>query len=150
MEAAIWGLPGIAVSLQIAEKPLRNPDFNTSALVARSIAEQVLRDGMPKNTLLNVNVPHLPGTEIQGIRVTRQGLRIYHDRLLKRLDPRQRPYYWIGGDMPTGVPEDGTDYGALMAGFISVTPIQLDLTAHEVLGPLRERAEGWTWQPGKV
>jgi 5'-nucleotidase len=71
--------------------------------------------------------------QIRGIRTTRQGLRVYHSRLDERIDPRGRPYYWIGGDAPTGVPERGTDVGALAEGFVSVTPLQLDLTAYRAL-----------------
>jgi 5'-nucleotidase len=68
-------------------------------------------------------------------------LRVYHSRLDQRVDPRSKPYYWIGGDAPTGVPEHGTDVGALAEGFISVTPLQLDLTAYHVLANLNN----WHW-----
>lgn len=71
--------------------------------------------------------------QINGFRVTRQGLRVYHDRLDRRVDPRGRLYYWIGGDSPTGIPEDDSDIGALADGYVSVTPIQLDLTAYPVM-----------------
>ena len=77
----------------------------------------------------------------RGILVTRQGLRVYRDRLDRRLDPRHRPYYWIGGDVPTGVPEEGTDIGALAGDYVSICPIQLDLTAHHNLEPIR----AWGW-----
>jgi 5'-nucleotidase len=70
-------------------------------------------------------------------------MRVYHDRLDKRRDPRGRDYYWIGGDRPTGVPKEGTDVGALAAGYASVTPLQLDLTAYPVLDEMRE----WSWGP---
>jgi 5'-nucleotidase len=66
-------------------------------------------------------------------------LRVYRDRLERRLDPRGKPYFWIGGDAPTGVPEEGTDFGALAEGFVSVTPLGLDLTACDALEHLR----GW-------
>ena len=74
--------------------------------------------------------------------VTRQGLRVYHSRLDERTDPRGRPYYWIGGDAPTGVPERGTDVGALAEGFVSVTPLQLDLTAYRAMTDLNT----WQWE----
>ena len=64
-----------------------------------------------------------------GFKITRQGLRIYHDELVSRVDPRGKPYYWIGGEAPSGVEEPGTDYGALLSGYISITPLQLDLTS---------------------
>jgi 5'-nucleotidase len=69
----------------------------------------------------------------QGFRRTRQGLRVYHSRQDERIDPRDRPYYWIGGEAPTGVPERGTDIEALAKGVISVTPLPLYLTAYHVL-----------------
>lgn len=140
MEAAIWGLPGVAVSLQSSEHGAGKMDYAPAAQIAQQIVRRVLHDGLPKGILLNVNVPCLPQEKIRGIQVTRQGLRIYNDALVKRLDPRSRPYYWIGGEAPTGVEEDGTDYGAIMSGHVSVTPIQLDLTAYTFLDTLR----GWT------
>ncbi len=79
--------------------------------------------------------------ELKGFAITRQGLRIYRDELVKREDPRGRPYYWIGGDAPTGVKEEGTDIGELAAGFVSITPLQLDLTAHQMLDQLKK----WEW-----
>ena len=85
-----------------------------------------------------MNVPYLPLTGLKGYRISRQGLRIYRDELIKREDPRGRPYYWIGGEAPTGVPDAGTDFGDLQAGFVSITPIQLDLTAHDLLQRLRD------------
>ena len=71
--------------------------------------------------------------------VTRQGLRLYRDELDRRFDPRGRPYFWIGGQPPTGVDEPGTDFGALRAGYVSITPLQLDLTAREAM----EQLEQW-------
>ncbi|MCA1900359.1 MAG: hypothetical protein LDL50_06590, partial [Chloroflexi bacterium] len=98
--------------------------------------------GLPAETLLNVNVPFCKTEEIRGFRITRQGLRVYHSRLDERIDPRGRPYYWIGGDAPTGVPEPGTDVGALAEGYVSVTPLQLDLTAYQAISDLNT----WNWQ----
>jgi 5'-nucleotidase len=143
MEAAIWGLPGVAVSLQNPQHGAGKMDFAPAAQIAQQVVRQLLRESLPKGILLNVNVPALPADQIRGIQVTRQGLRIYNDALVKRLDPRSRPYYWIGGEAPTGVIEDGTDYGALMAGYVSVTPIQLDLTAHAFLDTLRGWGSAW-------
>jgi 5'-nucleotidase len=87
-------------------------------------------------------VPLLADEKIRGIVLTRQGLRVYHSRLDERIDPRGKPYYWIGGDAPTGVPERGTDVGALAEGFVSVTPLQLDLTAYRALTDLNT----WQWE----
>jgi 5'-nucleotidase len=141
MEAIIAGLPGIAVSLDSPENHTGLLDYTPAAEFGRRVAEQVLTHGLPKGVLLNVNVPYLPIDKIKGTVVTRQGLRLYRDELVQRQDPRGRPYYWIGGEAPTGVPEEGTDFGALKQGYVSVTPLQLDLTAHAAMAGLKN----WTW-----
>ncbi|MBK9604645.1 MAG: 5'/3'-nucleotidase SurE [Anaerolineales bacterium] len=141
MEAVIAGLPGVAVSLEIPDGHVGPIDFGPSALAAGMAVRNVLQHGLPADTLLNVNVPFLKQDEIQGFRMTRQGLRVYHSRLDERVDPRGRPYYWIGGEAPTGVPESGTDVGALSDGFVSVTPLQLDLTAYRAVSEINT----WNW-----
>lgn len=141
MEAVIAGLPGVAVSLEIPDGHVGPIDFGPSALAAGMAVRNVLQHGLPADTLLNVNVPFLKQEEIQGFRMTRQGLRVYHSRLDERVDPRGRPYYWIGGEAPTGVPESGTDVGALSDGFVSVTPLQLDLTAYRAVSEINT----WNW-----
>ena len=133
MEAVIWGLPGLAVSLESPENHLGAADYTPAAQIAKKVADLMLTSQMPEDIVLNLNVPGLPLTEINGLQVTRQGLRVYHDELLIRSDPRGAPYYWIGGDPPTGVPDQGTDIGALKAGFASLTPLNLDLTAANTL-----------------
>ena len=137
MEAAIADLPGIAFSLATPEEQRGQLDFGPAARVAQRIMRQVIERGLPKGTLLNVNIPYLPDEQIQGVRITRQGLRVYRDLLVRRQDPRGRPYYWIGGEAPTGIPEDGTDFGALAQGYVSITPLHLDLTAHHCLSELQ-------------
>ncbi|HET9915321.1 MAG TPA: 5'/3'-nucleotidase SurE, partial [Anaerolineales bacterium] len=117
-----------------------------AARAAGRVVRQVIENDLPHQILFNVNVPFLPDEKIQGIRLTWQGLRVYHSRLDKRVDPRGKPYYWIGGDAPTGVPEQGTDVGALAEGFISVTPLQLDLTAYRVLANLNT----WHWNESSI
>jgi 5'-nucleotidase len=130
MEAAIWGIPGVAVSLDRPENNSALIDYQPASEAAHQIIAW-LKDqpDLPEDTILNVNVPYLPLSEMKGFKITRQGLRIYRDALLRRLDPRGKPYYWIGGEAPTGVEEPGTDYGSLAAGYVSITPIQLDLTS---------------------
>lgn len=141
MEAVIAGLPGIAVSLDLPENHVGELNYYPAARVARRVVEHVLANGLPAETLLNVNVPYLEDDELRGFLLTRQGLRVYHSRLDERIDPRGRPYYWIGGDAPTGVAERGTDVGALAEGYVSITPLQLDLTAYRVLSDLNH----WNW-----
>ena len=142
MEAAIWGIPAVAVSLDSPENHLGLVDYAPAANYAATVVQSVIRYGLAPSVLLNVNVPYLPAQEIKGILVTRQGLRVYHDKLDRRKDPRGREYVWIIGDAPTGIPERGTDIGALAEGYVSVTPIQLDLTAYQSIPDLNT----WLWQ----
>jgi 5'-nucleotidase len=141
MEAVIAGIPGIAVSLEVPEGHIGEIDFGPAARAAEHVVRHALENGVPSEILLNVNVPFLHDEEIRGFRLTRQGLRVYHSRLDERIDPRGRPYYWIGGDAPTGVAERGTDIGALAEGYVSVTPLHLDLTAYRALTDLNT----WPW-----
>lgn len=141
MEAAIWGIPGLAISLDSPDNHLGDVDYGPAARVARKVIEQVVKNQLDNKILLNVNVPYLADEEIKGYHITRQGLRVYRQRLDRRSDPRGRPYYWIGGDSPTGIPEEGTDFGSLANGYVSITPLKLDLTAENMLDTLR----GWTW-----
>jgi 5'-nucleotidase len=140
MEAVISGIPGIAVSLVVPESD-EECRYESAARAAASIVQVSLRSKIPQGILLNVNVPYPPEGILRGVRVTRQGLRIYRDALVTRKDPRGRPYYWIGGEPPSGVLEDGTDIQAVSEGYVSITPVQLDLTAHTVVRDLQE----WDW-----
>jgi 5'-nucleotidase len=142
MEATIWGVPAVAMSVDSPDNHLGIVDYAPAARVAHKVAQAVLQYGMASHVLLNVNVPYLPEEQIKSIQITRQGLRVYHDKVDKRMDPRNRPYYWVIGDAPTGVPERGTDIGALADGHVSVTPIQLDLTAYHFISDLN----AWEWQ----
>jgi 5'-nucleotidase len=141
MEAVIAGIPGIAVSLETMENHIGEINYGPAARSALKVVRQVIENGLSHEILLNINVPFLPDEKIRGVILTRQGLRVYHSRLDERTDPRNKPYYWIGGDAPTGVPERGTDVGALAEGFVSVTPLQLDLTAYRALSDLNT----WHW-----
>jgi len=127
-EAVIWHKPAIAFSLVQA-----TPDSDYSA--ARAVAHQVVALGLyrelPPLTLLNVNIPPLPLEAIRGYQITRQGLRTYNDELITRIDPYGRPYYWIGGQPPSGnTSDEGTDIWATHNGYVSITPIHLDMTAY--------------------
>lgn len=142
MEAVIAGVPGIAFSLASQDKPANTPtDYGPAGQVAAVVAKKVLEAGLAEGIILNVNIPYLSVEAMKGMLVTRQGLRVYRDALDRRVDPRGRPYYWIGGEAPTGVNEEGTDVGALFAGFVSITPLQLDLTNYKALDVLKN----WEW-----
>ncbi|RIK29172.1 MAG: 5'/3'-nucleotidase SurE [Anaerolineae bacterium] len=140
LEAVITGVKGIAVSLESPDGHAGALDYSTAAIVARRVAEKVIANGLPEGVAMNVNVPYLKEDELKGYLITRQGLRVYRDALDSRLDPRGKPYYWIGGDAPTGVAEDGTDFGALAGGYVSITPLQLDLTHYKAMDVLK------TWE----
>src|SRR5512140_2240526 len=141
MEAVISNIKGVAVSLKSPEGPKEGLDYSTAAVVGRRVVEHVFANGLPDGVVLNVNVPYLKEAELKGYTITRQGLRVYRDALDQRIDPRGRPYYWIGGEAPTGIPEDGSDVGALADGCVSITPLQLDLTHYRAMEALRK----WKW-----
>jgi len=126
MEGVILGIPSIAVSMASYDPA---PHWDTAAgFVARDLAPRVLASGLPPATLLNVNAPNVPLDALQGVRVTRQGERHYRDRHEARVDPNGAPYYWLGGKPVEGTPAPGTDIEAVRSGWLSVTPIHLDLT----------------------
>jgi 5'-nucleotidase len=143
MEAVINGAPGIAVSLCVAESADGCTYVPAADFTARAV-RSVLERKLPNGILLNINVPCLPEEKILGVRITKQGLRVYRDELLTRMDPRGKPYYWIGGGPPDGVLEEESDFWAVSKGFISVTPVQLDLTAYDAM----QSMSGWTWDAG--
>ncbi|HEX8722265.1 MAG TPA: 5'/3'-nucleotidase SurE [Pyrinomonadaceae bacterium] len=129
LEATILGVPGLAFSLVARE----NFDFTASARFAVTAARKVLTEGLPAGTLLNVNIP--PG-EIAGVRVTRQGIKKARPIITEHIDPRGKAYYWIGEEYYGTSAEDGTDYAAVEAGCVSVTPLRSDMTNHNALDAL--------------
>jgi 5'-nucleotidase len=142
MEAVISSVQGIAVSLDSPVGFQGSLDYSIAARVARHVAEQVIAEDLPEGVVLNVNVPYLKENDLKGYMITRQGLRVYRDALDQRIDPRGRPYYWIGGEAPTGIVEEGTDFGALSEGYVSITPLQLDLTNYKAMDVLKK----WNWK----
>jgi 5'-nucleotidase len=134
LEAHLSGIPAIAISLARIEGG--RADFDCAAQFAAMLVRKVLDSGR-KDLLLNVNVPAVPCQEIAGVEITRLGQRIYRNVLVEREDPRGNKYYWIGGGPPTGIIEEGTDVAAIAANKVSVTPLQLDLTAHRLSNELR-------------
>ncbi|HEY8680142.1 MAG TPA: 5'/3'-nucleotidase SurE [Candidatus Dormibacteraeota bacterium] len=132
-EGRILGIPSIAISLGTFKDPI----WETAAGYAIRVAEQVLARGLPPKILLNVNVPNLPAAEVKGVQVTRQGDSAYEELFDNRTDPRGAPYYWAAGTYRMSDVEEGTDALALDRGFVSITPISFDLTAHGWLEELR-------------
>src|SRR3989442_1306240 len=129
MEGTLLGVPSIAVSLAAGG------DLAVAAEVARLIALRVLVTGLPPKTLLNVNVP---GEPPRGIRLTRLGHRVYTGKIVEQADPRGRPHYWIGAGEPEWEGLQGTDMGALHEGYVSITPLHLDLTNHRAFDQLAD------------
>lgn len=126
LEATILGVPGIAVSLVARD----HFDFSEAARFALHAARKILAEGLPEGTLLNVNVPQ---GEIKGVRVTRQGIKNARPVITEHIDPRGKPYFWIGEQYFRSNAEDGTDYRAIEQGYISVTPLKSDMTDHGAL-----------------
>ena len=135
MEATLQGIPAFAISVAGNE----GVDFGAASACARRLAREVLRRGLPQDTLLNINVPNLPLNVIRGWAVTRQGRRVYSETVVRKTDPRGNAYYWIGGASCTWRRDAETDYEAMEKGWVSLTPLHLDLTNHRALDEFR----GW-------
>lgn len=135
IEGALQGAMAIAASLVTRELT----DYAEPAAFIGRLARRVVEERMPRRSLLNVNIPHRPWEEIRGVQITRLGSRVYRDTLIRKVDPRGQDYYWIGGEDPIWEPQEGTDFHAVNTGFVSVTPMRLDLTDEPAIGGVR----GW-------
>jgi len=140
MEGVISRVPSFAISTDVRGARQRSPaePFAVAAELAALVARKIMAQGLPPGVLLNVNVP--------GLATRRPGRAGHADvppclsrRLVERADPRGKPYYWIGGEEPTAEPDEGTDFWALEHGFVSITPLHLDLTAYEQM----KRVQDW-------
>ena len=127
LEGALLGIPSVAVSTVNRRNEY---DFPPAARAAATIAEAVLERGIPKFTMLNINVPFGPN---KGFRATVQARRNHVTVVSERIDPRNRPYYWIEEGENEWEPHDRSDYQAVRDGYISITPLHPDMTAHSVL-----------------
>lgn len=132
MEGTLLGIPSIAVSLVSKN----NFHFSTAAEFTLELASYVLKKGLPKNTLLNVNIPNKPLKELKGVRITKQGKSIYGDTIVEKVDPRNKKYYWIGSNNRKWSLEEDTDMFAIQNDEISITPLHLDLTNYEAYSKL--------------
>ena len=137
MEAVLLGVPGVAFS-QVGKLKFH---YQAAARFAVRLVSQLKRDGLPPDTLLNVNVPDLPRPG--GFAITRQGKRRYGDAIVQKDDPRGRKYYWIGGTELDFEDEPGTDFSAIRDGLVSVTPLHLDLTNYEAMRTLASLRLDW-------
>ena len=138
MEANLMGIPAIAFSLATFEK---SDNFGDAAQMALRVARQVIANGLPSDTFLNVNIPDCQLADMQPTLVTRQGRRSFIGKIIDKTDPRGRKYFWIGSDVPNHNDEEGTDFHAINRRHVSVTPLHLDLTNHQSLKIL----SGWSF-----
>lgn len=132
MEGTLLGIPSVALSL-IARK---NFKFKEAGLFANKIAKKVLKDGLPDDTLLNVNIPG--EGEIKGYKITEQGKRQFTDVVTEKKDPRGKSYYWIGGDIETWEGSRSSDYHVTHNNYISITPVHLNLTNYDAIKIMRK------------
>ena len=141
MEGRYLGFPAIAVSM-VGDNIQH---YNTAAVIARQLVMKLRMSPLPLQTILNVNVPDLPLSKINGIEVTRLGKRHSAEPIVKEYDPRGRPIYWVG---PPGLEADagpGTDFFAIKQGCVSITPLQLDLTHYKAFEQVSTWIDGVNW-----
>ena len=135
IEGALNGFPAIAVSLNSWQES----DFKAAAEFTRRLVAQVMEtNSIPPRTLLNVNVPALPAEQIKGVRITKLGVVQYDNVFERRLDPRGRTYYWMGGKIADSDNAADTDVVAVKSGYISVTPVHFDLTDYKMMESLKK------------
>jgi 5'-nucleotidase len=132
-EGTLLGIPSMAVSLATFDPMSYAPAAEWAARIARRLLER----GLPPKTLLNVNVPGTPAADIRGVRLTRLGHRVFRDTIAPRVDPRGRPYYWVAGTAEWN-PEERTDIAAIQDGYVSVTPLAMDMTDYRLLVQMEE------------
>ncbi len=133
-EGALLNIPSVAFSALVGE----HFSFDRCAEFAGQLTEYVLEQPWNPQIILNINFPVM---QFQGVKVTRLGKRVYSEGVIERLDPRGRKYYWIGGDPPTWHPGEGTDFEAVQNGYVSITPLHLDLTHHDSITRLKPLEE---------
>jgi len=134
LEGTIMGIPSIAVSQEV-DRTFRH---EAAAIYASRVARAVLKYGLPAETLLNVNVPDRPRKKIAGVRVTALSRRRFDEPIIEKTDPHGRKYYWIAGTRISWSRKDKSDHDMLKRGFVTITPIHLDVTHHEAMERLRE------------
>lgn len=135
-EAASQGVPALAASLWVSGD---RPHWATAQTAVATVAREIVRRGLPRRILLNLNVPDLPAERLRGVRVAPLGDRHYAAEVRVMTDPRGRRYYWIGGDHERFDDNPDSDGPLCESGYAVVTPLQMDLTAHDLLADLN----GW-------
>jgi 5'-nucleotidase len=140
IEGNILGIDSIAVSITSWEPG----SFEAAGNLSRYLVSQMLDKGGRSDPLMwNVNIPPLPENELKGIRVTRLGSRVYNDSIVKKTDPRGKDYFWIGGGEPGWNSDDKSDFTAVSNGFVSVTPLKVDMTDYKSVLELEKWGLDW-------
>ncbi len=139
MEGSLLGLPAVAVSLVEAGEAA---DYKPAARAAVAITRRLLRERERRGALLNVNVPR---GRLRGLKMTRLGRRVYTEKIIEEHDPRGKRYYWIGAGPPAWEAGEDTDFAAVHAGYVSVTPLSLDLTSYDRLRDLKTWESDFEW-----
>lgn len=132
-EGAFLGIRSAAISLDT----IHDPDYGFAARFSRELIDYLTKNGLRHGTALNVNIPSLPGTQIRGVAITRQGVNRFEERFERRVDPRGNIYYWLTGEIPVEPENPDTDGAALKEKMISITPIHYDLTSEKDVESLR-------------
>ncbi len=132
-EGVILGIPGVAFSLCT----YTDPEWDTAERVVRELTQAIVADPPPPGVLLNINLPNLPYEKLRGVRVTRMGRSRFIEKFHRRLDPRGRTYYWLDGELEVHDEGGDIDIHAVREGYVSVTPIHLDLTAYDQMERVR-------------
>ena len=133
MEGTILNIPSIAVSVAKWEAK----HFDSAARFVRKLALFVLRNGLPRDTYLNVNVPDTKET-VERYRITHLGKRAYNDVVIEKMDPRSKKYFWIGEQSPTWEKEKDSDFSAIKRGYVSITPLHLDMTDYKTIEQIKK------------
>ncbi len=137
MEGRFLGLPAVAMSL--ATRGHRGEHYETAARAAVEIIARLQKDPVPADTILNVNVPDVPWSDVRGFEVSRLGNRHRSEPCVQQADPRGRTWWWIGAAGPEQDAGPGTDFNAVRSGHIAITPINVDLTRYQAL----EQVSSW-------
>lgn len=134
IEGAINGIPSIALSLCCHD----DCDFNEIAKYSTVLCEQLYHSGIEKGIVININFPYPPDKKINGIRITRLGVRRYRNCFIERKDPRGKSYFWLAGELDGGDNGEDTDVNSIDNNYISITPIGIDLTSHEMIDKMKK------------
>jgi len=132
-EAALMGIPAIAVS----QNPNPSNEYKVAANFVGILIAKIMENGLPQGTFLNVNVPACPQDQIKGVRVTRQGISRLQEAFYKRTDPRNQTYYWQGAETQIFDQDPDTDGAVLCTNYISITPVQCDMTDYQAMEHLK-------------